>query len=51
MTIFVEERCVYCEKIRKFVEDSPRHRKKICGDCWDWVKVPNEGLDLCGGRI
>jgi recombinational DNA repair protein (RecF pathway) len=49
--ILVIEECDKCNNQRKFVKDSPRHKSKICGNCWDWQKYPPGPLDLCGGKI
>jgi hypothetical protein len=37
---FVVKKCVKCNQERKFLKDSERDLKSICGECWDWTETP-----------
>lgn len=38
---FIEKKCSVCGNMRKFVKGTPRDKKNICGNCWDWEKEPS----------
>jgi len=37
---FIIKECKICKKQRKFLKGTPRDKKSICGNCWDWEKYP-----------
>lgn len=37
----VKKKCKKCGNIRKFLKGTPRDKKSICGNCWDWEAEPS----------
>ena len=37
----IKKKCSKCGNIRKFLEGTPRDKKNICGNCWDWENEPS----------
>ncbi len=37
----IAKNCYTCNEVKKFLIGTPRDKRNVCGNCWDWEKEPS----------